>query len=114
MRIVPNVAVWFDRLPCQPSGATPIADIKDPRLLYLKGGLFVLLGVIAVAGILWLYPDLRLALLLAIAVWAFCRAYYFAFYVIEHYIDPGYRFAGLGSFVRYALRHRRSRPPSGS
>ncbi len=31
-------------------------------------------------------------------------AYYFAFYVIEHYVDPGYRFAGLWSFVRYVLR----------
>jgi hypothetical protein len=27
----------------------------------------------------------------------FCRFYYFAFYVIEHYVDPGYRFSGLGS-----------------
>jgi hypothetical protein len=33
-------------------------------------------------------------------------AYYFAFYVIEHYVDPGYRFAGLWSFVRYVLRKR--------
>jgi len=43
---------------------------------------------------------------LALAVWAFCRAYYFAFYVIEHYADPGYRFAGLMSFIGYALRRR--------
>lgn len=90
-----------------------MADIKDPRLLYLKGGLFVLLGAIATAGILWLYPDWRLTLLLAVVVWAFCRAYYFAFYVIEHYVDPGYRYAGLGSFVRYAIRRRRSRPRFG-
>jgi hypothetical protein len=27
--------------------------------------------------------------------------------VIEHYIDPDYRFAGLGSFVLYLLRRRR-------
>jgi hypothetical protein len=38
---------------------------------------------------------------LALSVWCFCRFYYFAFYVIEHYVDPGYRFAGLWSFVRY-------------
>lgn len=42
-------------------------------------------------------------MLLALAVWGFCRAYDFAFYVIEHYIDPGYRYAGLWHFVR---RHR--------
>ena len=29
------------------------------------------------------------------------RPAYFAFYVIEHYIDDGYKFAGLSSFVRY-------------
>ena len=40
-------------------------------------------------------------LLLTISVWCFCRAYYFAFYVIEHYVDPGYRFSGLWSFVVY-------------
>jgi len=45
--------------------------------------------------------------LLCIAVWCFARAYYFAFYVIEHYIDPTYKFAGLTSFVAYLLRKRR-------
>jgi hypothetical protein len=35
------------------------------------------------------------------------RAYYFAFYVIQHYVDPGYRFSGLFSFLRYFLRSRR-------
>ena len=53
-----------------------------------------------------MFPDFQLAILMVIAIWAFCRAYYFAFYVIEHYVDPSYRFAGLGSFVRYALRRR--------
>ena len=48
-------------------------------------------------------------LLLGIAVWCFARAYYFAFYVIEHYVDPSYKFAGLWSFVRYLLRSRKNR-----
>jgi hypothetical protein len=39
----------------------------------------------------------------------FCRSYYFAFYVIERYVDPGYRFSGLGSFVLYVVRGRK--PP---
>ena len=79
-------------------------DIKNPRLLYLKGGLFVLLGLLASVGILLIAPSLRVAALLAIAIWSFSRAYYFTFYVIQHYIDPTYRFAGLWSFVRYVLR----------
>ncbi len=83
-----------------------MTDIKDPRLLYTKGLLFVVGGTLASLLILWEHPSLKLALLLAVAVWCFARAYYFAFYVIEHYVDPSYKFAGLGSFVRYLLRKR--------
>jgi hypothetical protein len=79
-------------------------DIKNVKLLYLKAGLFVLGGLMASAGILLEAPTLRVAALLAIAIWCFARAYYFVFYVIEHYIDPSYRFAGLWSFVRYIAR----------
>jgi hypothetical protein len=46
-------------------------------------------------------------LLLVITVWVFCRFYYFAFYVLEHYVDPGYRFAGLLSLARYLMRRGR-------
>ena len=76
-------------------------------MLWIKFGLFVFLGVVATAMALVLFPDVQLALLMAIAIWAFCRAYYFAFYVIEHYVDPSFRFAGLGSFIRYAMRRRK-------
>lgn len=83
-----------------------MTDIRDVRLLWLKFGLFVLLGSLAVGTALLLFPDFRLAGLMGLAIWAFARAYYFAFYVIEHYVDPSFRFAGLGDFVRYALRGR--------
>jgi hypothetical protein len=83
-----------------------MTDIRNPRLLWLKFGLLILLGLLAAGTALVLYPSFQLAVLLVIAIWAFCRAYYFAFYVIEHYIDPKYRFAGLTSLVRYALRNR--------
>ena len=55
-------------------------------------------------------PTLRCGVLLALTVWSFCRAYYFAFYVIEHYIDSSYRFSGLLSFCGY-LFQRRVNPP---
>jgi len=86
-----------------------MGDLKDPRVLWLKGGLFVLLGGVALAVILLRHPELELAILLAIAIWAFCRAYYFAFYVLERYIDPGFRFAGLFSVMRHLARHGTSR-----
>jgi len=83
-------------------------DIQNPKLLYLKGSLFVIGGLLASAGILLIVPSVRIAALLAIAVWCFARAYFFAFYVIEHYVDPSYRFAGLWSFIRYALKRSKS------
>jgi hypothetical protein len=83
-----------------------MGDLKDPRLMYLKAWLFLLIGIAAAAGILIEAPSLRIAALLAIAIWAFCRLYYFLFYVIEKYIDPGHRFAGLLSAAAYIARKR--------
>jgi hypothetical protein len=84
-----------------------MGDIQNPRILWLKFALFLAVGLLSVAIVLLLYPSLRLAALLALAIWAFCRAYYFAFYVIEHYADPTFRYAGITSFIRYAWRRRR-------
>lgn len=64
----------------------------------------LLTGSLAAILVIAQAPSLTLALLLAICVWGFCRAYYFAFYVIEHYIDPGYKYAGLIDFFRNGLR----------
>ncbi len=82
-------------------------DIESPRLLYFKGALLLSLGVLASAMLIWEHPGFRTAALLIIAIWAFARAYYFAFYVIEHYVDGNYRFAGLTSFVGYVFSRRR-------
>ena len=87
-----------------------MTDIKSTKLLWTKGVLFLLIGVVSSVLLLLEAPSLKVGLLLALAVWAFCRAYYFAFYVIEHYADPSYRFAGLISFIRYAFRQQTSRP----
>jgi hypothetical protein len=81
-------------------------DLQNPKLIWLKGWLFLFLGVVSVTTLFLDSPTPHTALLLALAVWSFCRAYYFAFYVIEHYVDSGYRFAGLISFCRYLFRKR--------
>ncbi len=78
--------------------------------MYLQGVLFLVLGVLAGVGILLESPSLHTAVLLLVAVWAFCRLYYFLFYVIEKYIDPQFKFAGLHSVVIYLLRRRRTKP----
>ena len=80
-----------------------MADIRHPKVLYFKGGLFLLLGMLAAGILIAEHPDVRFLALLALAIWAFARAYYFVFYVIQHYIDPGFKFAGLWSFAMYLL-----------
>ena len=83
-----------------------MADIQSPRLLYIKGALFLLLGILASGILLAEHPDLKFAALLALAIWSFARAYYFVFYVIEHYIDPKFKFSGLWAFALYVLSQR--------
>jgi hypothetical protein len=83
-------------------------DLNDSRLMWLKAWVFLLIGIVAFALLLLENPDLRNGLLLLTMIWAFCRAYYFAFYVIEHYVDDEFRFSGLIDFVkRRLLRERR-------
>ena len=84
-----------------------MTDITNPKLLWTKGALFLLLAIAASALLLLETASLKVAVLLAVAIWGFCRSYYFAFYVIERYVDPTYRFAGLTSFVMYALRGKK-------
>ena len=67
----------------------------------MKGLLFLLIGIATTILIILDNPTWKTALLLALAIWGFCRFYYFAFYVIEKYVDPGYKFSGLISFARY-------------
>ncbi len=86
-------------------------DLSSTRLMILKAVLLVLVGTLAASILLWDFPSWRRGVLLAIAIWAFARAYSFAFYVIEHYIDPAYRFSGLISAVRFLLLRDRRRPP---
>jgi hypothetical protein len=82
-------------------------DLKSPAALISKGWLFLLLGL--VAGGLLLVEDfsLRRLALLAIAVWAFCRFYYFLFYVLEHYAGRERPYAGIFDAVKWILAGRR-------
>lgn len=84
-----------------------MGDLKTSRMMYLKAILFLVIGTVAVALLLLRHPEWKVAALLALAIWACCRAYYFAFYVVEHYIDGEYKFAGLIDFLMYLRRRRK-------
>jgi hypothetical protein len=89
------------------TGVGKLRDLKDKKWIYLKGFLFLLIGLMASAILIIDCPTWKAAVMLALAVWCFARFYYFAFYVIEHYVDDGYKFSGLWSFVVY-LWHRKT------
>ena len=84
-----------------------MGDLKSSKLIYLKGGLFLLILVIATTAIVLETQSWKLALLLALVIWSSARLYYFMFYVIERYVDPSYKFAGIFSFVQYLLRRKK-------
>jgi hypothetical protein len=84
-------------------------DLASPGWIKAKGILFLLVGILASALLVLEHPSWKMALLLALAVWCFCRFYYCAFYVIERYVDSNYKFSGLVSFVRYLIESRRKK-----
>ena len=78
-----------------------MANIESPFWLWIKGGLFVAIGCLCLVFVAMVTQSVQLVAVCCLAIWAFCRAYYFAFYVIENYIDPKFRFAGLLSVLGY-------------
>jgi hypothetical protein len=85
-------------------------SLTSSTWIVVKGLLFLFLGLLSAVLLVLQHPSLRVALLPAVAIWSFCRFYYFAFYVIEHYVDPKYRFSGLISFAMYSIRRGRQAP----
>ena len=87
----------------QPGGGVVnlFRDLSAPKWMYLKAALFLLI-LISCSGLLLLdAPTWRTAIFVILLIWSTARLYYFMFYVIEKYIDPDFRYAGIGS----ALSH---------
>jgi hypothetical protein len=84
-----------------------LTDIRSRRLLILKGALFLLLGLMASALLLYEILSLRTVMLMMVAVWAFCRFYYFLFYVLENYAGRKQKYAGIFDLVACIFRGRR-------
>jgi hypothetical protein len=85
-----------------------MSDLKNKAAIYLKAILFLVIGITSASLLLAQNFTVQTAILIALAIWSFCRAYYFAFYVIEHYVDARFHFAGLFAFARYLLKRRAS------
>lgn len=85
-----------------------MGDLKDARLIILKGFLFLVIGLLGLLGLLLEHPHWRTAVLAVLSIWGFCRFYYFAFYVIEKYVDSNFKFSSLYAFGVYLSKRRRN------
>jgi hypothetical protein len=96
-----------------------MTNLLSPRWMIVKAALFVVIALLSAAVLVSQTPTWTTVACVAALAWAASRAYYFAFYVVERYVDPSYRFAGLGSAIAWIWRRRRARsgrdgaPPTG-
>tara|TARA_R110002096_G_scaffold61596_7_gene153107 strand:+ start:202 stop:471 length:270 start_codon:yes stop_codon:yes gene_type:complete len=89
-----------------------MADLRSRHLIVLKGLLFLMILGLSSVLLLVMLPGWRTALLIALVAWSAARFYYFVFYVLEHYVDPTLKYAGLMALVaelRRRVADRRSR-----
>ena len=84
-----------------------MTDLTSKGWIVAKGAMFATIAALSAALILVELPSLRIVLLLIVLVWAACRFYYFLFYVLERYVDPGLRYAGIWSLLGTLLRRTR-------
>jgi len=82
-------------------------DLESTKAMWLKAWLFLFIGLLSAGILLVENGSWRTAGLLVLCVWGFCRAYYFAFYVIERWVDPRFKFSGLGHFIAWWWKHRK-------
>ena len=83
-----------------------MTDLKSKKLIVAKGVMFLGIAVFTAALIVLELTSLRVAAYLVLLVWASCRFYYFLFYVLEHYVDPTMRYAGLWDLMLGMQRRR--------
>jgi hypothetical protein len=84
-----------------------MTDLTSKKWIVAKGVMFAGIAVTSAFLVLADLPTLKIAVLLALLVWSSCRFYYFLFYVLEHYVDPTMRYAGLLDLLMGMRRRRR-------
>ena len=84
-----------------------MTDLSSRRWIVAKGSMLAAIALVTAALILLEKPSVTRALLLGLLVWASCRFYYFLFYVLERYVDPTLRYAGVLALLASLRRRRR-------
>ncbi len=81
-----------------------MSDLRSKKLIVLKGILFAALVLGASALVFSEAPTWRTAAGLLMVIWASARFYYFLFYVLEKYVDPDLKYAGLLALLKQLRR----------
>jgi len=84
-------------------------DLSNPRVIVLKGLLMLLIALMAGVLLFMQNPGWLTGLLLGCLVFGSCRFYYFLFYVIQNYVDPEFKYAGVLDALRYVLSRKKLR-----
>ena len=84
-------------------------DLSSKKLIVAKGIMFFVLAGVTATLLLLEAPSLKASALIVVLVWASCRFYYFLFYVLEHYVNPSLRYAGLLALLGQLGRTRNTR-----
>lgn len=84
-----------------------MGDLKNPKWIYLKGFLFLVILLVCACWLIFESTIWMRIVLILLLIWSSARLYYFMFYVIENYVDSDFKFAGIVSFVQYLLRRKR-------
>ncbi len=86
-------------------------DLTSKKWIVAKGVMFLLIALGSAALVLAELPSARIAILLAILAWSASRFYYFLFYVLERYVDPKLRYAGIINLLTRIWQKRSKEGP---
>lgn len=84
-----------------------MSDLKSKSLIVLKGLLFLFMALMCAVILIAQSPTLTTVLLLALLIWSSCRFYYFLFYVLEKYVNPTMRYAGILDLLQGMKKRRK-------
>ena len=90
-----------------------MGDLKNRKLIVLKGVLFFLMLSFAIATLVALTRDWLIGALVILVAWLAMRFYYFLFYVLERYVDPRLKYAGVFALIVAIARRPASGDPEG-
>ena len=81
-------------------------DLQSKNWIVAKGIAFAGIAIASAVMVLLESASVRTAVLVVVLVWSACRFYYFLFYVLERYVDPRLRYAGILALIRTIIAKR--------